>query len=69
MVVSYWTPGSAHAHAASAIWRHESRASYVSTTSPVVRDASSATRRPLSTARMNSSVTRTELLEFWPLTV
>src|SRR5580658_84094 len=37
MVVSYCTPGSAHPHAASAIWRQRSRASYVSQTFPVVR--------------------------------
>ena len=37
IVVSYWTPGSAHSHAASAIWRSRSRASVVSTTEPSVR--------------------------------
>ena len=37
IVVSYWTPGSAHFHAASAICRSRSRASTVSTTVPSVR--------------------------------
>src|SRR6476620_1961830 len=64
IVSSYCRPGSAHSHAASAILRHSSRASTVSMTSPVLRE-----RRPnsvpSSTARMNSSLTRTELLAFW----
>src|SRR5215467_6496377 len=37
IVVSYWTPGSAHTHAAAAIWRSRSRASFVSSTVPSVR--------------------------------
>src|SRR5437867_12993216 len=37
IVVSYCTPGSAQAHAASAIWLHRLFASSVSHTSPVVR--------------------------------
>src|SRR5438067_11960257 len=37
IVVSYWTPGSAHFHAASAIWPSRSRASYVSTGLRVTR--------------------------------
>ena len=37
IVVSYCTPGSAHSHAASAIWRRRPRASVVSTTEPSVR--------------------------------
>src|SRR4051812_9618678 len=65
IVVSYWTPGSAQRHAASAISRMSSRARTGSPTgSPVVR----AMRRQsasCSTACMNSSVTRTELLAFW----
>src|ERR671924_1281988 len=65
IVVSYWTPGSAQRHAASAISRMSSRAGTGSPTgSPVVR----AIRRQSassSTARMNLSVTRTELLAFW----
>src|SRR6478735_1556669 len=64
MVSSYCRPGSAHSHAATAILRNRSRASTVSMTSPVPRE-----RRPnsvpSSTARMNSSLTRTELLAFW----
>src|SRR5690348_3724477 len=64
MVSSYWRPGSAHSHAALAILWNRSRASTVSMTSPVLRP-----RRPKSvpssTARMNSSLTRTELLAFW----
>ena len=64
IVVSNCRPGSAHSHAAWAIWRHSSRALTVRSTSPVVtatrpQSASSAT------ACMNSSVTRTELLAFW----
>src|SRR4051812_10640732 len=64
IVVSYWTPGSAQRHAASAISRMSSRASVVSTTAPSTR-AVSCHSSPFSTARMNSSVTRTELLAFW----
>src|SRR3954471_9121577 len=64
IVSSYCRPGSAHAQAAWLILRHRSRASTVSMTSPVLRE-----RRPnsvpSSTARMNSSLTRTELLAFW----
>src|ERR687890_117524 len=68
IVSSYWMPGSAHRHAASAIFRNSSAASTVSMTSPVMR-----ARRPnsplASTARMNSSLTRTELLAFWYCTL
>src|SRR3954471_11113566 len=64
MVSSYCRPGSAHSHAAVAIFFHSDRASTVSMTCPSRRP-----RRPnsvpSSTARMNSSVTRTELLAFW----
>src|SRR3954453_16579919 len=64
IVSSYWSPGSAHSQAALLILRNSSRASTFSMTSPVLRP-----RRPnsvpSSTARMNSSVTRTELLAFW----
>src|ERR687892_926786 len=57
-------PGSAHSHAASQIWRNSSRALTVRTTLPVV--TSRRLQSPSSTtARMNSSVTRTELLAFW----
>src|SRR5687768_2389118 len=64
IVSSYCRPGSAHSQAALAILVNSSRASTVSMTSPVLRP-----RRPnsvpSSTARMNSSLTRTELLAFW----
>ena len=65
IVVSYWTPGSAQRHAASAMSRMSSRAGTGSPTgSPVVR-AIRRHSRSSSTARMNSSVTRTELFAFW----
>src|ERR687889_363616 len=64
IVSSYCSPGSAHSHAAVLILRNRSRASTVSMTSPVWR-ARSPNSVPSSTARMNSSVTRTELLAFW----
>src|SRR3954447_13497422 len=64
MVPSYWMPGSAQSHAAWAIWRNSVLASTVSMTSPVER-ARSPNEPPSSTARMNSSLTRTELLAFW----
>src|ERR671919_1740388 len=64
IVVSNCMPGSAHSHAAWQIWRNSSRALTVRTTLPVV--TSRRLQSPsLSTARMNSSVTRTELLAFW----
>src|ERR1700734_2571227 len=64
MVVSYCLPGSPHCQVASAIWCIRSRARYSFTglrslTVRVVKVPS------VSTARMNSSVTRTELLAFW----
>src|SRR6476659_10241930 len=64
MVSSYCRPGSAHSQAAWLILRNRSRASTVSMTSPVLR-ALSPNDVPSSTARMNSSLTRTELLAFW----
>src|SRR5215210_5189226 len=65
IVVSYWTPGSAQRHAASEISRISSRALTGSPTgSPVVR-AIRCQSASASTACMNSSVTRTELLAFW----
>src|SRR6195952_3180049 len=64
MVSSYCRPGSAQAHAASLILVNRPRASTVSMTSPVPRERS-PNSVPSSTARMNSSVTRTELLAFW----
>src|SRR5919112_1567357 len=64
IVVSYWTPGSAQRHAASASWLSSSRASTRSTTEPSTRAVSSHSS-PRSARSMNSSVTRTELLAFW----
>src|ERR687886_1009353 len=65
IVVSYWTPGSAQRHAASAISRISSRAGIGSPiASPLVR-AISRQSSSFSTASMNASVTRTELLAFW----
>src|SRR3954453_5513118 len=64
MVSSYCRPGSAQAQAASAILVNSHRASTVSITSWVLR-ARSPNSEPSSTARMNSSLTRTELLAFW----
>src|SRR5436305_4729050 len=64
IVVSYWTPGSAHSHAACAICRSSSRASTVETTVPSVR-AVRLNSRPSAAASMNESVTRTELFAFW----
>src|SRR5512133_913504 len=64
MVSSYCRPGSAQAQAASAILVNSSRASTVSITSWVPRERS-PNSVPSSTARMNSSLTRTELLAFW----
>ena len=64
MVVSNCNPGSAHSQAAFEIWRIRSRAFTVFRTRPVVtaRRSQSASS---STACMNSSVSRTELLAFW----
>src|SRR5580658_10584606 len=64
IVESYCMPGSPHCHVASAIFFIMSRALYVLTgffsfTVVVVNSAS------FSTARINSSVTRTELFAFW----
>src|SRR3954454_4889986 len=64
MVSSYWMPGSAHSQAASAILSNRVRASMVSITRLSIR-ARRPYSAPSSTARMNSSVTRTELLAFW----
>ncbi len=57
-------PGSAHFQAASAIWCIRSRARRLRTTEPSVRAVRSQLPSSI-TARMNSSVTRTELLAFW----
>ena len=64
IVSSYCKPGSAHSQAALAILLNRSRASMVSMTSPVIR-ARRPNSVPSTTACMNSSVTRTELLAFW----
>src|SRR3954468_6842708 len=64
MVSSYWMPGSAQAHAASAILRKSDLASTSSMTSPVMREVR-PNFAPVSTAFMNVSFTRTELLAFW----
>src|ERR671922_452339 len=64
IVVSYWTPGSAHCQAASAMSRSSLRALTVSTTVPSVR-AVRFQSVSASTASMKASVTRTELFAFW----
>ena len=64
MMVSYWTPGSAQRQAASAIWFIRSRALTVFVAAPSVR-AVRCQSASASTASMNSSETRTELLAFW----
>src|SRR3984893_3875897 len=62
-------PGSALAHAAWPIFSHRCRALTVLATLPgFVRQVRSQSPSA-STALRNSSVTRTELLEFWPETV
>src|SRR4051812_19959230 len=68
MVSSYCIPGSAQSHAAWAMSRNSFFASMVSMTSPSSRPRS-ANSPPSSTARMNSSLTRTELLAFWYCTL
>src|SRR3954462_1481644 len=64
IVSSYWMPGSAHSQAAWVTLRKRSLASTVSRTEPSMR-ARRPNSAPPSTARMNSSDTRTELLAFW----
>src|SRR3954449_10489844 len=64
IVVSNCMPGSAHSHVAIEIWRISSRALTVLMISPVVT-ARRFQSPSSSTACMNSSVTRTELLAFW----
>src|SRR3954470_22604776 len=65
IVVSYWTPGSAHRQAASEISRISSRADTGSPTGSPVARAIRCHGSSFSTACMNSSVTRTELFAFW----
>src|SRR5437762_11211732 len=64
IVVSYWTPGSAHSHAAAAICRSRSRPSIVARTVPSVR-AVRLNSSPFVAASMKPSDTRTELFAFW----
>src|SRR3954462_3692113 len=64
IVSSYWMPGSAHSHAARVTLRNSALASTVSMTDPSMRPRRPKSL-PSSTARMNSSETRTELLAFW----
>src|SRR4051794_40173004 len=64
IVSSYCRPGSAHSHAALAISVNSFLASMLSIVSPFIRPRRSNVV-PSSTARMNSSLTRTELLAFW----
>src|SRR5690242_7646173 len=64
IVVSYWTPGSAHCQAASAMSRRSFRAFTVSITVPSVR-AVRFQSPSASQACRNASVTRTELFAFW----
>src|SRR5918993_1116756 len=64
IVSSYWMPGSAHSQAAWVTLRKRVLASTVSMTEPSWR-ARRPNSVPSSTARMNSSETRTELLAFW----
>ena len=68
IVESYWMPGSALAQAAIAILAQSASAFSVLVTLPSVRRTSCQSRFS-STARMNSSPTRTVLFEFWPETV
>src|SRR6266576_507356 len=64
IVVSYCTPGSAQRHAASEMSCSSLRALIVSTTVPSLR-AVRFQSASASTASMNASETRTELLAFW----
>src|SRR4029078_4632085 len=64
MVSSYWMPGSAQSHAAWVTLRKRVLAATASVTERSMR-ARSPKWSPSSTARMNSSETRTELLAFW----
>src|SRR3954449_3121918 len=64
IVSSYWMPGSAHSQAAWVTLLNSVLASTVSITEPSMR-ARRPNSVPSSTARMNSSETRTELFAFW----
>src|SRR3989338_1443737 len=78
IVVSYWTPGSAHAQAAYPIWSQSARAfivlqglasrlSFAAFLSSVRQNKFQSAS--FSTDSKNACATRTELLEFWPETV
>src|SRR6185503_13652776 len=67
IVVSYWIPGSPHAHSDSAIMRRRSFALCVAIVSAFVT-ARVVHSPSASTAFMKASVTRTELFEFWKKT-
>src|SRR3990170_7105102 len=67
MLSWYWIPGSPQTQAASAILLRRYRAFVVSMGAPVVT-AWVVHSPSFSTASMKSSVTRTELLEFWKKT-
>src|ERR687894_3103499 len=64
IVSSYWMPGSAHSQAAFVTLRNSALASTVSMTEPSRRERRPKSP-PSSTARMNSSETRTLLFAFW----
>src|SRR5450432_2100475 len=68
IVLSYCTPGSAHLQAANAICSHRSRALIVLVILPLVRPV--RCQSPSSSIALKNRLgMRTELLEFWPLTV
>src|ERR1700694_4317352 len=69
MVVWNCRPGSAQAQAASPIFSHNSRALTVCAILPGLVRQNRSQSESDSTALRNSSVTRTELFEFWPETV
>src|SRR4026209_713533 len=64
IVVSYWTPGSAQRHAASAAWVRTPRSGIVFTQWPSVR-AVRFQSAPFSAASMKMSLSRIELFAFW----
>src|ERR1700732_1047015 len=68
IVVWYCRPGSAEAQAARPVLSHRARAFITLCALPPSRRVN-AQSPSFSTARKNSSVTRTELFEFWPETV
>src|SRR4029077_9462597 len=68
IVVWNWMPGSAHAHAAWPTCSQSARAFTVLASLPSLREGGAKAPFPR-TARKKSSLTRTELFEFWPETV